>query len=165
VSAGSAPYIFDAQTAWQFFVGKMNGCIGEVSTVALLAGGAYLLWRRRISWHTPVCFMGTVVVFSAVLWSVDPSQNMSPVFHLLTGGLMIGAIFMATDMVTTPATAKGKVVFGIGCGVLTMVIRKWGSLPEGVSFAILLMNAVTPLINMATRPRAFGHRRTGLALE
>lgn len=156
---GAMPYRFDSQTALDFFIGGMNGCIGEVSGVALLLGGAYLLWRRCISWHTPVFFMGTVAVFSGILWGMDPAHNMPPHFHLLTGGLLLGAVFMATDMATTPVTKMGMAVFGVGCGLFTMIIRKWGGYPEGVSFAILLMNAVTPLINKATRPRLFGKKR------
>ena len=121
----------------------------------------YLLLRRCISWHTPVFFVGTAAAFASVLWATDPSANMHPAFHVLTGGLMLGAVFMATDIVTTPVTAGGKALFGIGCGAMTMVIRKWGSLPEGVSFAILIMNALTPLIDRITRPRVFGHRAFG----
>lgn len=153
---GQVPFNFDQATAMQFFTGNMNGCIGEVSAAALLAGGIYLLIRRCISWHIPVAYLGTVVVFSLILWLIDKENNMPPHFHLLTGGLMLGAIFMATDMVTSPVTKKGMLVFGAGCGFLTMLIRKWGAYPEGVSFSILLMNSVTPLINRGTKPRVFG---------
>ena len=155
-SGEQLPYAFDGSTALQFFLGNMNGCIGEVSAAALLLGGIYLLVRRCISWHTPVFYAATVAIFSAILWQINPEANMPPHFHILAGGLMLGAVFMATDMVTTPVTKKGMAVFGIGCGVLTMLIRKWGGYPEGVSFAILLMNSVTPLINRATKPRVFG---------
>lgn len=155
-SGQPAPFAFDKAMAVQLFVGNRNGCIGEVSALALLLGAGYLLWRRCISWHTPVFYVGTVAVFSAILWKLDPAQNLPPLFHVLAGGLILGAFFMATDMVTTPVTRSGQAVFGVGCGVLTMVIRKWGGYPEGVSFAILLMNALTPLINKATRPRVFG---------
>jgi electron transport complex protein RnfD len=160
LAAGEAlPYAFDGTTALQFFLGSTNGCLGEVSTAAMLLGGMYLLVRRCISWHTPVAYVGTVFVFALVLHLGSPERNMAPLLHVLSGGLMLGAVFMATDMVTTPVTGKGKLVFGVGCGLLTMIIRKWGGYPEGVSFAILLMNAVTPLINRATRPRVFGRRR------
>lgn len=155
---GSIPFTFNSATAWQFFLGNMNGSIGEVSALALLIGAVYLLWRRCIYWQTPVFYIGTVAIFSGILWLVDPSHNLNPLFHVLSGGLIIGAFFMATDMVTTPVTKNGMIIFGIGCGVLTMVIRKWGGYPEGVSFSIVLMNAVTPLLNRATRPRVFGHR-------
>lgn len=158
-SGAGIPYNFDSNTALQFFLGNMNGCIGEVSAAALITGGVYLLCRRCISWHTPVFYIGTVAVFSAILYIVDPLHNMAPHFHLLTGGLMLGAIFMATDLVTTPVTKKGMAIFGIGCGIFTMIIRKWGGYPEGVSFAILLMNAFTPLINRAVKPKIFGARK------
>ncbi|MBM4143556.1 MAG: RnfABCDGE type electron transport complex subunit D [Lentisphaerae bacterium] len=161
LSAGNAlPLALDSvATAWEFFAGFKPGCIGETSGLALLIGAAYLLYRRCIGWQTPVFFVGAVAVFAAILWRVDPARNLHPVFHVLTGGVMIGAFFMATDMVTSPVTRAGMAVFGAGCGVITMLIRAWGGYPEGVSFAILLMNAVTPLINKATRPRVFGHGR------
>jgi electron transport complex protein RnfD len=162
LSSGSLPCQFDGATMLQLFVGNQNGCIGEISALALLLGGAYMLLRRVISWHTPVCYLGTVAVFSGILWAMHPEQNMPPQFHLLAGGLMLGAFFMATDMVTTPVTRRGMMVFGIGCGLLTMIIRRWGGYPEGVSFAILIMNAITPLINRATKPRVFGHLRKEL---
>ena len=107
----------------------------------------------------PVCYVLTVALFAGVLWAIDPTQNMPPLFHVVSGGLMLGAIYMATDMVTSPVTHAGMAVFGIGCGLVTMVIRKWGGYPEGVSFAILLMNAVTPLINRATKPKVFGTKK------
>jgi electron transport complex protein RnfD len=157
---GAMPYAFDGTTALQFFLGSTNGCLGEVSAAAVLLGGTYLLIRRCISWHTPVSYVATVFVIALVLHSHNPARNMAPLFHVLSGGLMLGAVFMATDMVTTPVTGKGKIVFGVGCGLLTMIIRRWGGYPEGVSFAILLMNSITPLINRATRPRVFGQRRT-----
>jgi electron transport complex protein RnfD len=153
-----APYAFDGATMLQLVMGNQNGCIGEVSAAALVLGGVYMLWRRCISWHIPAAYLGTVAVFAGILWSVDSRANMPPQFHLVAGGLMLGAIFMATDMVTSPVTKRGMLIFGAGCGCLTMIIRKWGGYPEGVSFAILLMNAVTPLINRATRPRVFGTR-------
>ncbi len=160
-AGGEAPFAMDAGTTMDLFLGNMNGCIGEVSAAALLLGGIYLLYRRCISWHIPVAYIGTVVVLSGILWAVDPAHNMPPHFHVLAGGLILGGLFMATDMVTSPVTRKGMLVFGVGCGLLTMAIRRitTGAYPEGVSFAILLMNAATPLINRATRPRVFGQRR------
>ena len=137
----------------------MQGCIGEVSALALLLGGAYLLYRRCITWHIPLAYIGTVAAFAALLHLLNPDTNMPVMFHLLSGGLMLGAIFMATDMVTSPLTKRGMLIFGVGCGLLTMIIRRWGGYPEGVSFAILLMNAITPLINRATRPRVFGQKK------
>jgi electron transport complex protein RnfD len=154
-----APFVFDGVAVWAFFLGFKNGSLGEVSGLALLAGGLYLLWRRCISWHVPVSYLGTVALLSGALWLWDPARNMSPLFHLLSGGLILGAFFMATDMVTTPVTRSGLLLFGLGCGVLTVAIRKFGGYPEGVAFSILIMNAVTPLINRATRPRVFGRRR------
>lgn len=160
-SGQELPFAMDGGTTLDFFLGHMNGCIGEVSAGALLIGGLYMLWRRCIRWQTPVYYLGTVAAIAAGLWLLDPSHNMPPHFHILSGGLMLGAIFMATDMVTSPVTGKGMAVFGIGCGLLTMAIRRIsnGAYPEGVSFAILLMNAITPLINRATKPRVFGHGR------
>ncbi len=160
-STGALPFDFNGATILQLFVGQQNGCIGEVSAAALLLGGIYMLYRRCITWHIPVAYIGTVVAFSGVLWLTNQEQNLNPIFHVLSGGLMLGAIFMATDMVTSPVTKRGMLVFGVGCGVLTMLIRKWGGYPEGVSFAIILMNAVTPLINRATRPRVFGAPKGG----
>jgi len=155
------PFAFDGETAWQFFIGIKNGSIGETSGLALLLGGLFLLWRRRIYWQVPVFYLGTVAIFAAILHASDPARHLPALFHVLSGGLLIGAFFMATDMVTTPVTRSGMAVFGIGGGMLTMVIRTWGGYPEGVSFAILIMNGLTPLINRATRPRVFGAPRTG----
>ena len=140
----------------RYFLGNMPGCIGEVSGLALLLGAAYLFYRRILTWHIPVTYIGSVVVLSGLFWLVDPTKYPHPVFHLLTGGLILGAFYMATDMVSTPVTIRGMMVFGVGCGVLTVLIRLFGGYPEGVSFAILLMNAATPLIDRYTRPKTFG---------
>jgi electron transport complex protein RnfD len=139
-----------------YFLGNMSGSLGEISALALLLGGIFLLIRKVISWHIPVSFIGSVVIFSGIFWLIDPSKYPSPVFHLVTGGLMLGAFFMATDMVTSPITYKGMLIFGCGCGILTVLIRLFGGYPEGVSFAILLMNAATPLIDRYTRPKIYG---------
>ena len=139
-----------------YFLGNMPGCVGEVSALALLLGAAYLFWRRILTWHIPATYIGTVVVLSGVFWVLGPEKYPNPLFHLLTGGLILGAFYMATDMVTTPVSTRGMLVFGIGCGVLTVLIRLFGGYPEGVSFAILLMNAATPLIDRYTQPRTFG---------
>jgi len=141
---------------WRLALGFQGGCIGEISTLALLVGAAWLLWSKAITWDIPVAFIGTTLAVCAVPWSVAPEQYLSPALHLVTGGLVLGAFFMATDMVTSPLTRKGRWVFGAGCGLLTAVIRLWGGYPEGVSFAILLMNACVPLIDRCTRPRKFG---------
>lgn len=137
-------------------IGNMNGSLGEVSALAILLGGIYMLIRRIITWHIPVSFILTVFVFSGILYLADPTYFIDPVFHLLAGGLMLGAVFMATDMVTSPMSYSGMLVFGVGCGLLTVIIRIWGAYPEGVSFAILIMNAFVPLINRAFKPKKFG---------
>jgi len=142
----------------QYFLGAMSGCVGEVSALALLLGAGYLFWRRVITWHIPVSFLASAALFGGFFWLLDAERYPSPLFHLVTGGLLLGAFFMATDMVTSPVTPRGMLVFGIGCGVLTILIRLFGGYPEGVSFAILLMNAATPLIERLTRPRVFGVR-------
>lgn len=135
--------------------GHMAGSLGEVSAIALIIGGIFMLARKIITWHIPVAFLGSAFIFSSLLWGFNPDQYMDPVFHLLTGGMMLGAIFMATDMVTSPMTNKGKIIFGLGCGILTILIRTFGAYPEGVSFAILIMNALVPLINRACTPKRF----------
>ena len=131
------------------------GTIGEVCALALLVGFAYMLWKRIITWHIPVSIIATVFVFSGLLHLANPVYA-SPVAVVLSGGLMLGAIFMATDYVTSPMCAKGQIIYGVGIGVLTIVIRNWGSYPEGMSFAILIMNAFTPLINTYVKPKRFG---------
>lgn len=137
-------------------IGQMGGSLGEVSAIAIILGGLFMLFRKIITWHIPVAFIGSTLLFAAILWKIDPTQFVNPLFHLVTGGLMLGAIFMATDMVTSPMSKSGQLVFGVGCGILTILIRVWGAYPEGVSFAILLMNAVTPLINKGFKPKKFG---------
>jgi electron transport complex protein RnfD len=139
-----------------YFLGNMAGSIGEVSALALLLGAAYLFYKRILVWHIPVSFIGTVILLSGLFWLINPEKYPDPVFHLLTGGLILGAFFMATDMVTSPVSIKGMLLFGVGCGFLTVLIRLFGGYPEGVSFAILLMNAATPLIDRYTRPKTFG---------
>ncbi len=139
-----------------YFVGNMAGCIGEVSALALLLGAAYLFYRKILTWHIPATYVGTVILLSGIFWLVNPAKYPNPLFHLVTGGLILGAFYMATDMVTTPVSIRGMLIFGVGCGVLTVLIRLFGGYPEGVSFAILLMNAATPLIDRYTKPRTFG---------
>lgn len=141
---------------WQVFVGNTAGCIGEVSALALLLGFGYLLVRRVITWHIPVSIFGTVLVFTSIMWLVNPVTYANPLYHLCSGGLMLGAIFMATDYVTSPMTPKGMVVYGVGIGLLTVIIRYFGAYPEGMSFAILIMNAVNPLICNWCKPKRFG---------
>lgn len=140
----------------EMFLGNMGGSLGEMSAIALLIGGIFLLIRRVITWHIPVAVLGTIAAFTAILWGIDPSQYANPLFHLLTGGAMLGAIYMATDMVTSPMTGKGMLIYGVGIGIITVLIRTWGAYPEGMSFAILIMNAIVPLINNWCKPKRFG---------
>ena len=136
----------DAPSHLDLFLGYHGGSLGETCVLALLLGGIYLLARRVISWHTPVAFIGTVAIMSLICGKDILGQVMS-------GGLMLGAIFMATDYATTPSTKWGKIIFGVGCGLITILIRFWGNYPEGVSFSILLMNILTPYITKLTRSK------------
>ena len=138
------------------FIGNIGGCIGEVSVVALLIGLIILRSSKVITCHIPVSILATVTILTGVMWLINPVLYVNPLYHLCSGGLMLGAIFMATDYVTSPMTTKGMVWYGIGIGVLTVIIRYFGSYPEGMSFAILIMNAVTPLINNWCKPKRFG---------
>lgn len=133
----------------QMFLGARGGSMGETSCLALLLGGIYLIYRRVISWHTPVAFIGTVLVCTALL-------GQQPLYQVMAGGLFLGAIFMATDYTTSPPTPAGKLIFGVGCGLITVLIRVWGNYPEGVSFSILLMNILNPYISDWTRTKPFG---------
>ena len=137
------------------FLGNRNGSLGETSTVLLLAGGLYLIWRGYVNWFMPAVMLATVAVLT---WAFGPAGLFTgdPLFHLMAGGLMLGAFFMATDMVTIPMTRKGQVIFAAGAGALTVLIRLVGGYPEGVCYALLLMNAVTPLIDRFVKPRMFG---------
>lgn len=138
------------------FWGNMGGSMGEIAAIALILGLLYLLIRKIITWHIPVSILATVVAFTGILWLVNPEANADPLYHLLTGGLLLGAIFMATDYVTSPMSNKGMLIYGVGIGVLTVLIRRFGAYPEGVQFAILIMNAFTPLINNYIKPSRFG---------
>ncbi len=139
-------------------IGNMGGSLGEVSAIALIIGFIYLISTRTITWHIPVTIVATVALFAGIFHLIDPSTYASPIVHLLSGGMMLGAIFMATDYVTSPMSIKGQVIFAIGIGLITMVIRFWGAYPEGMSFAILIMNAATPLINNYCKPKRFGEK-------
>ena len=140
------------------FLGITAGSLGEMSAIALLLGGLYLIVRKVISWHIPVTVLVTIVAMTAIFWWIDPEQYANPMIHLLSGGAILGAFFMATDLVTSPVTKKGMVIFALGIGVITVVIRLWGAYPEGISFAILIMNAFVPLINSYFKPRRFGSK-------
>ncbi len=140
----------------ELFIGKMQGSAGEIAAAALLLGLIYMLIKKIISWHIPVSILGTVVLFTGILWLINPDSYANPLFHLLTGGLMLGAIYMATDYVTSPMTKKGMIIYGIFIGILTVLIRTFGAYPEGVQFAILIMNAFVPLMNKYIKPKRFG---------
>jgi len=140
----------------QLFYGYMGGSMGEIAAAALILGGIFMIWKKIITWHIPVAVLASAALFTGILWMADPTKYADPLFHLLTGGMMLGAIFMATDYVTSPMTPKGMIIYGTGIGVITVLIRTWGAYPEGVSFAILIMNALVPLLNMYIKPRRFG---------
>jgi Na+-translocating ferredoxin:NAD+ oxidoreductase subunit D len=143
---------------FDMFMGNISGSMGEISAAALLIGLLYMLMKRIITWHIPVSVLGSVAALTAILHWADPSQNATPLFHLLTGGVMLGAIFMATDYVTSPMSKQGMIVFGAGIGILTVLIRVFGAYPEGMSFAILIMNGFVPLIDKYMKPKQFGER-------
>lgn len=137
-------------------LGTETGSLGEMSAIALLIGLIYLLWKKTITWHIPISILMTVLLFTGAIYLFNPQPMYHPLIHLFSGGLMLGAVFMATDYVTSPMTKKGMLIYGVGIGAVTVAIRLWGAYPEGVSFAILLMNALTPLINTYTTPKRFG---------
>jgi len=145
------PHLNSAEVLKNLFFGNVGGCIGETSALLLLIGAGVLFAYKIIDYRIPLSYIATVFILTWVL----PTPA-SPLFHLLAGGLILGAFFMATDYTTTPVTPKGRWIFGIGCGVITVMIRLWGGYPEGVSYSILLMNVATPLIDRLTRPRRFG---------
>ncbi|TVR42552.1 MAG: RnfABCDGE type electron transport complex subunit D [Bacteroidia bacterium] len=137
-------------------MGNLGGSAGEISAIAILLGGVYMLIRKIISWHIPVAYLGSAAIFAGIFWLISPEVYPDPLFHLLTGGLMLGAIYMATDYTTSPMSRTGMIIFGIGCGLLTIIIRLFGAYPEGVAFSILIMNAFVPLINRGLKPKRFG---------
>ncbi len=141
-------------------LGNTGGCLGEVCALAILLGLVFLLWKKVITWHIPVSIICTVFVIAGLLWLADPAKFANPVAEILSGGLMLGAVFMATDYVTSPMSAKGQLVFGVAIGFLTIIIRVFGAYPEGMSFAILIMNAFVPLINSKFKPTRFGEVST-----
>ena len=141
---------------FQMLFGKIGGSVGEVSALALIVGMVYLLIRRVIKPHIPFSIIGTVIVFTGIFWLIDPQQYADPLFSILTGGILLGSIFMATDYVTSPMSKSGMILYGVGIGIITVLIRYFGSYPEGISFAILIMNACVPLINKFMLPERFG---------
>jgi len=145
-------------------VGSRAGSLGETAVLLLLAGGIFLIARRIITWHAPVAMLLGVAVPAMLFNLIDSNHYASPIVHLLSGGLMLGAFFIVTDPVTSPSTALGQFIFGLGCGLLTWIIRTWGGYPEGVAFAVMLMNSATPLIDQYVKPRIYGRDRKGVAL-
>lgn len=143
-------------TPAQMFLGDIGGSLGEVAAAALLIGFAWLLLRKVITWQIPVSVIGSIAIFTGILWLVNPEKNAGPMFHILAGGVLLGAIYMATDYVTSPMVPKAMLIYGCGIGIITVVIRVYGAYPEGVSFAILIMNAFVPLMNAYIKPRRFG---------
>jgi len=141
--------------------GERSGSLGETSALLILLGGVFLIARRIITWHAPAAMLAGVALPALLMSLVDPGHYAGPVYHLLSGGVMLGAFFIATDPVTSPNTAAGQLVFGLGCGLLTYVIRTWGAYPEGVAFAVMLMNAATPIIDRYMKPRIYGRTRKG----
>ena len=140
----------------QELLGNQGGSLGEVSAIALLLGALYMFYKRIITWHIPVSYLLSVVIFSGIFWLINPEQYFDPLFHLITGGMMLGIFYMATDMASSPVNTRAMLIYGAGCGVITMIIRLWGAYPEGVSFAILIMNAFVPLLNRSVKPKRFG---------
>ncbi|MFC1806919.1 RnfABCDGE type electron transport complex subunit D [Candidatus Omnitrophota bacterium] len=151
---------FSIPSYLDLFIGNRGGCIGEVCIAALVLGALFLLYKRYITWHIPLTFIGTVALLSWAFMG-DGIFTGDWLFYILNGGLVLGAFFMATDYVTSPFTQKGKIIFGCLCGLLTFVIRKWGGYPEGVSYSILIMNAAVPIIERHTKPRRFGKVKDG----
>lgn len=143
-------------TAWDVLIGQMAGSLGEVSAIALILGFVYLLVKRVITWHIPVSILVTAYLFAGMMHLINPVLYVDPLIHILSGGMLLGAIFMATDYVTSPMTKSGQIIYGVAIGLITILIRLYGAYPEGMSFAILLMNAFTPMINRFTSPRLFG---------
>lgn len=137
-------------------LGQIGGSLGEVSAIALIIGLVYMLWKKIITWHIPVSIIGTVAIFATILHIVNPAVYPTPDVAILTGGVLLGAIFMATDYVTSPMTHRGMLIYGVCIGLITMLIRTFGAYPEGMSFAIVIMNAFTPLINLYVKPKHFG---------
>lgn len=155
ISSGDATVLFQLPSATDMLIGQTGGSLGEVSALLLLLGCAFMIWRKIITWHIPVSILATAGIFSWGMHAYNPAYAM-PYVVLMSGGLILGACFMATDYVTSPMTKKGQIIYGVCIGLLTIIIRNWGAYPEGMSFAILIMNAFTPLINNYCKPKRFG---------
>ncbi len=157
-AAGSA-------SLWQLTWGQAAGSMGETSGLLILLGGLFLLYKRIISWHIPLAMLGTLAILSGLFHLIDPNHYPGPLTHLLSGAAILGAFFIATDLVTSPSTRRGQLLFGAGCGLLVYVIRTWAGYPEGVAFAVMLMNGCTPLIDHFLKPRIYGRDRRGAPLS
>ena len=155
IKEGDTSYLDQLPSSLDMLIGQTGGSLGEVSALCLLIGCCFMLWKKIITWHIPVSILATVFVLAGLFHLIDPSYA-NPVQVILSGGLMLGACFMATDYVTSPMTGKGQLIYGCAIGVLTVLIRDFGSYPEGMSFAILIMNGFTPLINTYIKPKRFG---------
>ena len=155
IKAGDTSVLDQLPSSIDMLIGQTGGCMGEVCALALILGGIFLIWKKIITWHIPVSILATVFVLSGLMHLANPVYA-NPCDQLLTGGLMLGAIYMATDYVSSPMSHKGQLIYGVAIGFLTVVIRSFGAYPEGMSFAIFIMNAFTPLINTYCKPKRFG---------
>jgi electron transport complex protein RnfD len=151
----------NSHSLWNGFAGLSSGSLGETSSILIMLGGLWLIYRSIISWHAPIAMIATVGVMAGLFNLIEPERYIGISEHLFSGGLMLGAFFIITDPVTSPSTIRGELLFGFGCGLITFVIRTWGLFPEGVAFAVLIMNSITPLIDYYVRPRLYGYTRSG----
>jgi electron transport complex protein RnfD len=154
-----------ADGLWQLSLGTAAGSLGETSGLLLLAGGLFLIWKRIITWHIPLAMLGTLGLLAGIFHLIDPQAYVGPLTHLMSGAAIMGAFFIATDLVTSPVSIRGQLLFGAGCGLLVFAIRTWAGYPEGVAFAVMLMNACTPLIDHYLKPRIYGRDRKGEPLN
>jgi electron transport complex protein RnfD len=165
-SAAPVGTLLDSQfSAWDAALGQTRGSLGETSELLVLLGGLWLLWRKIISWHIPLAMLGSVLLLAALFHSIDADRYAPPLFHLTSGALVLGAFFIATDYVTSPSAPGAKLIFGAGCGLVLFAIRSWGGFPEAVGFAVLFMNALTPLLDRWCRPRVYGRNLRGQPLK
>ncbi len=165
LSQGISALQIKTDSLTQLLWGNTSGSLGETSALLIVLGGLFLIYKRVITWHIPVAMLGTLTLLASVLFWFDPNSYMSPVTHLLSGAVLLGAFFIATDLVTSPVSTRGQLIFGAGCGLLVLVIRTFGNYPEGVAFAVLLMNGFTPLIDHYFKPRIYGRDRKGQPLS
>jgi electron transport complex protein RnfD len=158
-SGGLSSLAADLPSYGSLFLGNIGGCIGEASALAVILGGVFLIWKGYIAWQVPVSFLAALGAVTGIAWAIDPSTYIDPLYHILAGGAMLGAVFMVTDMTTSPMSLTGRLVFAAGAGVLTGLIRLFGGFPEGVSYSILIMNSLVPVIDRHIKPRKFGYGR------